>query len=1009
MADPYDKPGNENKLGTDTLASDADLRSITGISKNDEAAMEKAALADQEASGDTLGKGYQPGGEQDTSASKLKDSEDAVGKTPFTYTGKLGATKIAKKFMSKKKAAAIGSLVGISSFGIVGLLSVASGPAALINAASLLNVAGQSNSDAGDDMTMRAIYYALAGQAHKGRIGLVMTGPANKVQARILLNSGAEPLYTKGGTNRLIGLKITDMEKAKASGLLDQLDPDGTRLKQGFADAVDSNGRPTNGDMILDYKNASYGERRQLIRKTAEVSGYRGFSGFAAKRLMIKRAGIKLKVFNGVRKQADQSTAAYKNIVEEETKRNITGDTDAPDGELAKEAREAAASGDEEKIKASKAKFGLGVKLGGGAIAAVGIACVARQVSQGYNDYIYDNFIQPQIRLKAAYAAAGSQVQAGGDKISLDEPGVFVANMTNNNAPLGQREFTDADPIKYLEGRGTGVKATEEQRANSEKPTVLKTVDSAYETVQIEGVNPLDGGCSIINAAGQLPGMEQINELTSAAIDGALGIVGLSQQALIDGFYGMLSGPANLTNLVGGELGAAAMQGSFFDANDQAAGMGGDYMTRAEAAQMQADSLDTIAYEKSQQSLYDRYINPYSAGSLASKVVNNAPTSTSRIASLFQKPSESIGTPLQSIASIFSGKALAAPALAYDYGSDYRGFTRAQLTDPAFENPNTNELAIQDNLAALNEKFGKCFGTTLDPSTSAYINNNGVNDLKNKDLPECNGQDNGAMITTSGVDDTGKTVQYTRSEKERYGQYILYSFASHTTMCKEGDEPACNAVGLGGAPQATTPEPANPTSPNPGTLPAGSARELAGKLADSPNIIWLNNATKEQLKAFAAGGAVTNACNEPMAISPYLSGALLALTTRADKPYKITIDNFGFAQDRDYIGCEREQKQHPKGNAVDIQYIEIIGGKKTSPGLDYVGDDGEVVSQFATDFLNLIPRNRGGVGQKGCNGMNPTFPPGSTTLNGAHFFKDGCNHLHIDVRNRDNLSDKENP
>lgn len=138
-----------------------------------------------------------------------------------------------------------------------------------------------------------------------------------------------------------------------------------------------------------------------------------------------------------------------------------------------------------------------------------------------------------------------------------------------------------------------------------------------------------------------------------------------------------------------------------------------------------------------------------------------------------------------------------------------------------------------------------------------------------------------------------------------------------------------------------------------------------------------------------------------MVLSPILLGAPASLTTAK---WKITIDDFGFPGDREY--CETGTFQHPKGNAVDLQgLVNRHNGQASSPGLDFIGADAQIVSDFATDFLAALPRQgdgshvHGGIGQKQC-GVNPVFPPDSSLV---YTFADSCDHLHVDVRNRTDL------
>ncbi len=185
-----------------------------------------------------------------------------------------------------------------------------------------------------------------------------------------------------------------------------------------------------------------------------------------------------------------------------------------------------------------------------------------------------------------------------------------------------------------------------------------------------------------------------------------------------------------------------------------------------------------------------------------------------------------------------------------------------------------------------------------------------------------------------------------------------------------------------------------------GPAASGDAKALAQQVADNTNIEFANPATEEQLKIFASGGQVFDSCGKPMTVSKYL---LAALQTNSSK-YKILINNLGFKQDRSM--CESGTKQHPKGTAVDLNRIDNIASGASTGAIDFSPGDLPIVNQYATDFLASLPCNRGGVGQKD-HGVNPTFPPCSVALNGSHLFADAGNHLHIDARNRENLSDTE--
>ena len=190
------------------------------------------------------------------------------------------------------------------------------------------------------------------------------------------------------------------------------------------------------------------------------------------------------------------------------------------------------------------------------------------------------------------------------------------------------------------------------------------------------------------------------------------------------------------------------------------------------------------------------------------------------------------------------------------------------------------------------------------------------------------------------------------------------------------------------------------TSSQQGAIPvSGDARALAIQAANTPNLVW-REVTKNQLIKFGNGEKVYDGCGTEMSVSKYLLGALITNSSK----YRVVINNIGFREDRNM--CETGTYQHPKGTAVDINDIQIIGGAGTAGGISLPGSDLPIVNQYATDFLAALPLNRGGVGQSD-HGVNPTFPPGSVALNGSHLFPDAGDHLHIDARNRLNLLDRE--
>lgn len=114
------------------------------------------------------------------------------------------------------------------------------------------------------------------------------------------------------------------------------------------------------------------------------------------------------------------------------------------------------------------------------------------------------------------------------------------------------------------------------------------------------------------------------------------------------------------------------------------------------------------------------------------------------------------------------------------------------------------------------------------------------------------------------------------------------------------------------------------TSSSNGQFVTGDAKDLARKVANNPNIQFVNPATKTALEQFADTGQATNSCGQSFGIDPMLSGIMLGVSGK----YKMYVNNFGFQSDRSFC----DTGQHPAGKAIDLNGIEKIGGGGTGGG-----------------------------------------------------------------------------
>lgn len=194
----------------------------------------------------------------------------------------------------------------------------------------------------------------------------------------------------------------------------------------------------------------------------------------------------------------------------------------------------------------------------------------------------------------------------------------------------------------------------------------------------------------------------------------------------------------------------------------------------------------------------------------------------------------------------------------------------------------------------------------------------------------------------------------------------------------------------------------------------GDAKEMAKKVLAEKNII-LTPQTKAALQKFADTGEAINACDEKFVINPLLSWVLLENA----KKYKITVNNFGFKTDRNIRECiATSGYQHPRGNAVDLNGVERTdssgGGNQQWGSINFSGGQTQLITDFTADWMNNLATKeptRGRVGQINCGGFNMLHHKDRSKWKGPDgnlHFSDSCDHLHIEVTDREDIK-KDDP
>ncbi|MEK7153200.1 MAG: hypothetical protein AAB834_04580, partial [Patescibacteria group bacterium] len=168
-----------------------------------------------------------------------------------------------------------------------------------------------------------------------------------------------------------------------------------------------------------------------------------------------------------------------------------------------------------------------------------------------------------------------------------------------------------------------------------------------------------------------------------------------------------------------------------------------------------------------------------------------------------------------------------------------------------------------------------------------------------------------------------------------------------------------------------------------GTLPKGTAQELARQILNNPNISFQVEPTQRQAMEYIAQTGHARDCGGP-AVDPKILSVLLA----AAQKHKIVV---GVVVD----GHLCDGLNHPKGWAVDLNGINpLTGSGGTNRNITLANFQNQpIVRQFYTDMANWLAQAGGGrLGQISCFQGAP--PP---NVAGVRFISDACTHLHIDI------------
>ena len=199
--------------------------------------------------------------------------------------------------------------------------------------------------------------------------------------------------------------------------------------------------------------------------------------------------------------------------------------------------------------------------------------------------------------------------------------------------------------------------------------------------------------------------------------------------------------------------------------------------------------------------------------------------------------------------------------------------------------------------------------------------------------------------------------------------------------CYQGDTSACEYSGFGGKGTAQT-----QTSTTPGTLPAGSAKDLATQLLPfiANGKISCNGQASNcpDIQKTAAGQSLNGvgSCNVD-AMDPQVLGILLALVQNGH-----TFILSALCSDH----ASNPTSAHHTGKAADFNTIDgVFMGPL--PDVPWTSAKTTAGSKLDQDIVSIAPSSVVSFGQAQCH---PAFP----FFQGYTVFNDDCHHQHIQVK-----------
>jgi|GEM_PF-1781819 len=874
------------------------------------------------------------------------------------------------KFLKGKKGRNILIGSGIAGFGIGGamsFLSVVSGPLQLVHLSQILQKPGESSSSDSSNRLSKLFRYTRAvkatdvGEARVGRLGSKIFGDTISK----LSDVGIE-FQRSAATGNPKSMTIDISKNPEFKGM-SQAEAK-TAIAKKFNIPESTVARINTGSDINGHK-FGINTRDMGIKATRALSRNSLTYLENGKVVSSIRLRILADFFNvpSLFHPLKALQATVENKMGTAAERRATEEKRAADLEKANAAKDAAAR---ENIKGKMSGW---QKTGTAALLFTATMCIIRAIA---NDVVAVNnasIVIPSMLQASDKEAVGANIE-NGDVPSEKQVGAVVESLKDNKG----KDVWRAKSLQVLAGgtNPSGEDISQDNKQAFSSDTTAANINNGFGGGTVGGIV-----CSPLGQATQA--LVGLALMVSGIFDGSgswwikAALAGAEVYASIQATNfieqkatAILANKALTPEVFAGPIGGNLLAyGARAASNTEYISSGGIALSKQETA-MQEQKLNLADQQEFQsKSYFARMFDTSDYRSATSRMADSISPSLTQNISTFIGKITGIGNLIPSLFSTLMPKVGAAET-PYDWGFPKYGIPTSILDDPAMEDPYDNAdkvTAILDTPSGQQyvEKAKTCFGATISKDSGAW-------DVTPSD--PVNPTDEayvGANCNDVSTDATWKRV-------------ILFVFDTRTmkaAACYQGDTSACEYSGFGGKGTAQT-----QTSTTPGTLPAGSAKDLATQLLPfiANGKISCNGQASNcpDIQKTAAGQSLNGvgSCNVD-AMDPQVLGILLALVQNGH-----TFILSALCSDH----ASNPTSAHHTGKAADFNTIDgVFMGPL--PDVPWTSAKTTAGSKLDQDIVSIAPSSVVSFGQAQCH---PAFP----FFQGYTVFNDDCHHQHIQVK-----------